>query len=118
MSEVIVVFEVVTNEEGARRYGELGAALRPLLVQTGGLISRDSYVCDSDPSRLLSVNRWENEEAVEVWRNKAEHRLAQMEGKDKLFSSYSVTVARVSRTYTDQDRSQAPPDSNRALYGS
>ena len=41
-----------------------------------------------------------------------EHRMSQKEGREKLFESYKITVCSEIRSYTDTERTQAPPDSN------
>jgi heme-degrading monooxygenase HmoA len=63
-------------------------------------------------SKLLSLNVWESEEAVEKWRNELNHRMSQLEGREKLFESYRITVASVIREYDDCYRNEAPVDSN------
>ena len=55
---------------------------------------------------------WENEASVEAWRNQLPHRMAQAAGREGIFASYTITVAGVSRTYTMDERAQAPADSN------
>ena len=45
------------------------------------------------------MNVWTDEEVVAKWRNMAEHRMSQMEGREKLFESYKITVCKAIRTY-------------------
>ncbi len=49
--------------------------------------------------------------SLEKWRNFIDHRLAQKEGKNNLFSHYRIRVYSVERDYTQDLRSKAPPDS-------
>ena len=115
MAEVMVLFEVKPTEEGLKRYGELGAMLRPMLQGFEGFIRADRFVSPNEERKSLSINVWADEEAVARWRNLLQHRLSQQEGREKLFEYYKITVCSVLRTYTDKDRTEAPEDSNRFL---
>ena len=67
----------------------------------------------TDPNTLLGINYWENEDFVAQWRNRLEHRRCQQRGREALFQDYRVTVAQVLRSYTGEDRTQAPDDSKK-----
>ena len=112
MSKIIVLFEVTPTKEGMKRYLELAAQLKPMIFGFDGFISMERFQSLTDNGKLLSMNIWENEEAVTKWRNVLEHRMCQQEGKDKLFESYKITVAQSIREYTNTDRKEAPSDSN------
>ena len=58
---------------------------------------------------------WDSEESVVKWRNLAAHRNSQKRGRMEDFADYKITVVTPVRTYTMQERAQAPDDSNRAL---
>ena len=112
MAKIIVLFEVTPTKAGKKRYLELASTLKPLLHGFEGFISAERFQSLSQEGKLLSMNVWENEEAVERWRNVVEHRMRQQEGREKLFESYKITVVSTIREYTDQNREQAPADSN------
>ena len=116
MAKIVVLFEVVPTQEGMKRYLDLAAMLKPLLSGFEGFLSAERFTSLSESGKLLSMNVWTDEAAVARWRNVAEHRLSQQEGREKLFQSYKITVCSVIREYTDTDRAQAPEDSN-ALWG-
>ncbi len=115
MSKYIVIFEVTPTDEGKARYLELAAMLKPMLQGFDGFISAERFQSLADERKILSMNVWESEEAITKWRNMAEHRMSQLEGKTTLFESYKISVAKVVREYTHEDRSQAPADSNECL---
>ncbi len=115
MSKVIVLFEVTPTKDGMAKYLELAATLKQLLANAEGFISAERFESLNNEGKLLSMNVWENEEAVEKWRNKLEHRLSQAEGKEKLFAHYKITVCHAVREYTDTVRENAPNDSNTYL---
>ena len=112
MGNVIVLFEVVSTKEGMNRYLELAKHLNQLVSGFDGFISAERFQSLSEDGKLLSMNVWENEEAVVRWRNIVEHRMGQQEGRDKLFQSYKITIASAMREYTANNRNQAPKDSN------
>ncbi len=112
MSKIIVLFEVTPTEEGMEKYLELAAFLKPMLSTDDGFISAERFSSLNNEGKLLSMNVWESEQAVEKWRNNMEHRASQAEGKNKLFKSYKITICNVLREYTDTSREGAPQDSN------
>ncbi len=112
MSKFIVLFEVTPTDDGKVRYLELAAMLKPMLSDFDGFISAERFQSLVDERKILSMNVWESEEAMTKWRNMAEHRMSQLEGKTKLFESYKITVSQVVREYTDKDRANAPADSS------
>lgn len=112
MNNIIVLFEVKPTKEGMKRYLDLAAMLKPLLSSEEGFIRAERFSSLNEEGKLLSMNIWTDEAAVERWRNKVEHRMSQQEGREKLFESYKITVCSALREYTDTDREQAPADSN------
>ncbi len=118
MSKYIVLFEVVpavdvdTGDTCMARYLELAAMLRPMLNGFDGFISAERFQSLANERKILSMNVWESEEAMTKWRSITEHRMSQLEGRNKLFESYKISVTKVMREYTDKDRTEAPADSN------
>ncbi len=115
MSKVIVLFEVTPTKEGMKKYLELAAMLKPMLNGAEGFVSAERFQSLNEEGKLLSMNVWESEEAIEKWRNNLQHRMSQAEGKNKLFERYKITVCNAVREYSDTDRVQAPSDSNEFL---
>jgi heme-degrading monooxygenase HmoA len=112
---IAVIFEVYPTESGKEEYLSLAADLRDVLIDRPGFISIERFQSISDERKVLSLSFWENEEAVQAWRNLLEHRAAQKKGKIGLFEKYRIRVAHVLRDYTESKREQAPSDSNLAL---
>ncbi|HZJ57210.1 MAG TPA: antibiotic biosynthesis monooxygenase [Clostridia bacterium] len=110
-----VIFEVVVNQEHMDEYLSLAAGLRESLMKNKGFIRAERFSSIVDNRKLLSLSVWESEEAISDWRNRAEHRLGQRQGRDSFFESYTITVTSPVRTYTDTDREEAPKDSNEAF---
>lgn len=112
MKNIVVLFEVKPTEAGMQKYLDLAAMLKPLLTGFEGFIRAERFSSLNEEGKLLSMNVWTDEAAVERWRNVMQHRMSQKEGREKLFESYKITVCSEIRSYTDKDRLEAPEDSN------
>ncbi len=110
-----VISEVRPRIEGKDQYLKIALELRELLENREGFISSERFQSLADEGKILSLSFWEDEKAIEKWRNDLEHRVAQNQGKKSLFHSYRIRVAQVIRDYTESDRKEAPPDSNETL---
>ncbi|MBF0247618.1 MAG: antibiotic biosynthesis monooxygenase [Alphaproteobacteria bacterium] len=109
-----VIFEVYPSAEGKDEYLRRAGELRTFLEGRDGLISIERFQSLADEGKILSLSFWRDEDAVAAWRNTLEHRAAQKQGRNALFTSYRIRVAHVVRDYTATARDQAPLDSNRA----
>ena len=109
---LIVLFEVTVKKNCMDKYLTLAGELREYLSKQEGFIRSERFLSLVDENKLLSLSVWENEEAVEKWRNLGEHRIKQGLGREDIFESYNITVTSPIRTYTKVDRSEAPKDSN------
>ena len=112
MANIVVLFEVKPAKAGMQKYLGLAAMLKPMLAGFEGFIRSERFSSLNEDGKLLSMNVWTDETAVERWRNVMQHRMSQKEGREKLFESYKITVCSEIRSYTDTERAQAPQDSN------
>lgn len=115
---ILVLFEVTVKSEGFNDYLALAAGLKDELARTDGCLSAERFRSLVNEGKLLSLSVWENEPAVEKWRNTLAHRLSQRQGRESLFAGYTITVASKLRSYTATDRTEAPEDSNRFFASS
>lgn len=106
-----VIFEVYPTTAGKAAYLDLAAQLRKFLQDRPGFISIERFQSMADENKILSLSFWESEAAITKWRNLLEHRTAQKQGKQSLFSAYRIRVAEVVRDYTASSREQTPADS-------
>ena len=113
--KVAVLFEVKPKIEGKEEYLKLAAALKAELVKMPGFIRVERFASLNEEGKLLSLSVWENEDAAAAWRNQINHRDSQKKGHDALFENYHISVASIIREYTQDDRKEAPEDSNRFL---
>src|SRR5262249_23144352 len=105
---IAVIFEVWPAQGRKDDYLRLAGALREELEKIDGFISIERFQSLTDPSKLLSLSVWRDEEAVKSWRNKAQHRAAQAAGRAGIFADYRLRIAAVVRDYGMTGRPQAP----------
>jgi heme-degrading monooxygenase HmoA len=113
---IAVIFEVWPKPERKQEYLDIAAELRPLLERIDGFISIERFESLYEPGKILSLSFFRDEQAVQAWRNLAEHRAAQAKGRNELFSNYRLRIAGVIRDYGMSEREQVPSDS-RARHG-
>ncbi|MDY0274241.1 MAG: antibiotic biosynthesis monooxygenase family protein [Desulfomicrobium sp.] len=115
---IFVIFEVVVHPEAMDKYLLLATELKQELEKTPGFIRAQRFQSIGDECKLLSLSVWENEQAVDQWRQNLAHRLSQRQGHYELFASYTLSVAQKISQYTQEERSQAPQDSQEFLHTS
>ncbi|AUD07163.1 antibiotic biosynthesis monooxygenase family protein [Spirosoma pollinicola] len=47
----------------------------------------------------ITVSYWESPESIRVWKEKAEHLIAQQIGRERWYESYKIRVCKVERDY-------------------
>jgi heme-degrading monooxygenase HmoA len=105
---IAVLFEVQIAEGGGDEYLRRAAELRPEVEKIDGFISIERFQSLADPTRLLSLSWWRDEESIARWRAHEEHRRAQGAGRAGLFADYRIRVAELTREYGMRDRRDAP----------
>lgn len=108
---IAVIFEVVPREGLRQDYLAAAARLRPLLDGIDGFLSIERFESLTQPGTILSLSFWRDEAAVAAWRNLDEHRMAQADGRSRIFDDYRLRIAGVVRDYGMVERDQAPADS-------
>lgn len=108
---IAVIFEVWPRPGHRAPYLARAAGLGEHLTRIPGFVSVERFESLAEPGKLLSLSFWEDEAALERWRNLAEHRDAQSAGRTVHFADYRLRVAGVIRDYSMTERDQAPPDS-------
>lgn len=108
---IAVIFEVQPAAGHQDKYLDIAATMRPMLDQIKGFISVERFQSLTDPRKVLSLSFFEDEDAIERWRNLTAHRAAQTQGRRGVFADYRLRIAHVVRDYGMFDRAQAPADS-------
>ena len=114
---IAVIFEVEPAEGRTDDYLAMAAKMRPLAKATEGFVSVERFQSLTNPDKLLSVSFFEDEAALDRWRQLHEHRKAQKAGRGGMFAGYRLRVAQVLRDYGMEDRAEAPADSLAAHGG-
>jgi heme-degrading monooxygenase HmoA len=108
---IAVIFEVELQAGRTTDYLEIAKDLHPIVEEIDGFISIERFESLVQPGKLLSLSLWRDEEAVREWRNVEEHRQAQHNGRNGIFSEYRLRIANVIREYGMHERDEAPDDS-------
>ena len=108
---IAVIFEFEPNAGKTDDYLDIASQLRPIVEKIDGFISIERFESLSQPGKILSLSFWRDEEAVNEWRNIAEHRQAQRDGRNGIFADYRLRIASVIRNYGMHDRDEVPEDS-------
>ncbi|WP_316015272.1 antibiotic biosynthesis monooxygenase [Roseobacter sp. HKCCA0434] len=113
---IAVIFEVEPKPGHREAYLDIAAEMRDLLDGLEGFISVERFESLTTPGKLLSLSFWEDEAALDRWRNLERHRAAQHAGREVHFAEYRLRIAGVIRDYGMEERAEAPEDS-RAVHG-
>ena len=111
---IAVIFEVEPTGGRKDEYLDIAAQLRPMLEGIEGFISVERFQSLTDPSKILSLSFFADEDAVRRWRMLSAHRKAQGAGRGGIFNDYRLRIAHVVRDYGMFDRNEAPQDSRQA----
>ena len=108
---IAIIFEVFPKSRKKDEYLRFASEMRSLVDQIEGFISVERFQSITYPNKLLSISLFENEAAVDEWRNLSTHRKMQSKGRKELFEDYDIKVVQVLRNYSMLDRKEAPTDS-------
>ncbi|MBX2884723.1 MAG: antibiotic biosynthesis monooxygenase [Granulosicoccus sp.] len=113
---ISVIFEVWPKPSEKQAYLDTAAQLLEDLKSIEGFVSVERFESITEPGKMLSLSTFTDEQAVERWRNTAQHRKAQSRGRHLYFSDYRLRIVKTLRDYGMENRDQAPDDS-RKLHG-
>ena len=108
---IAVIFEAIPADGQLDNYLAIAARLKPELSKIEGFISIERFQSLSIQGKVLSLSFWEDEKAIQTWRNVEQHRKAQSHGRESVFADYHLRIANVLRDYGMFDRNEAPADS-------
>ena len=111
---IAVIFESWPDESLEADYFDTAAEMGPLAEAHDGFISVERFESITEPGKFVSLSFFRDEEAVQAWRQRAEHRIAQAKGRAKIFKDYRLRVAEVVRDYSKAERAEVPNDSRAA----
>lgn len=111
---IAMIFEFTFDPDHPEIYDEYLTAsdgLRRLLPDAEGFVGIERFQSCSDDNKYVAIGFFDDEDAVTAWRNTPAHRRVQALGRNRLFTSYRLRMADVTRDYTATDRTEAPADS-------
>ena len=94
----VIVFRSRLRPGVEAEYGRRGEEIYALAAQMPGLISARDYAAE-DGERVAIVE-FDTEEHLLAWRDHAEHRRVQAQGRESFYASYSIQICRVERAST------------------
>ena len=103
-----VVFTSQRSAEDDDGYELMAVRMTELAAQQPGFLGVESV---RDASGVgITVSYWRDLDSVRKWKNVAEHRLAQQQGRAKWYRNYQLRISRVEDDYGfDRERSSANP---------
>ncbi len=103
-----VIFEVWPAHGRKDEYLRMAAELRAEVEAIDGFVSVERFESLYEQGKLLSLQFWRDEAAIQKWRNHLDHRRAQAMGRAGMFANYRLRVASVVRDYGPHERAEAP----------
>ncbi len=81
--------------EGNNGYGEMAARMVELAAQQPGFLGAES----ARESVGITVSYWADLESIKVWKDNAEHIIAQEKGQKIWYKEYKTRIAKIERDY-------------------
>jgi heme-degrading monooxygenase HmoA len=89
-----VIF-ISKHSENTQGYTEMADRIETLAKQQEGFLGVDSARNDIG----ITVSYWESLDAIKNWKQQTDHLVAQQQGKETWYDSYSVKICKVEREY-------------------
>ena len=83
--------------EGDQGYADMDRRMEELAADQPGFLGLEST--RGEDGLGITVSYWRSLEALQAWKQVAEHRMAQQFGRDRWYERYHVRVARVEYEY-------------------
>jgi len=91
----VVIFRATVKEFDAQ-YTKTAARMRELALTEFGCLEFNAVTEGQDE---IALSYWPDEQSISAWRAHPEHQAAQMLGRERWYSAYSVDVAEIGRAY-------------------
>jgi heme-degrading monooxygenase HmoA len=92
-----VIFTSRRTPADPEGYAVAAERMEELARQQPGFLGIESARGDSGLG--ITVSYWDSEESIRRWRDEAEHRLAQAQGRARWYECFELRVCRVERAY-------------------
>lgn len=77
-------------------YSKMANRMRELAINEYGCLE---FTSTTEGKTEIAISYWPSKEAIQAWKNNAEHKQAQEIGKSKWYQSYKVEVVEVLHQY-------------------
>jgi heme-degrading monooxygenase HmoA len=94
---ILVIFEFIVKPGKQDAYFEIAREMQSEVEKIDGFLGVERFQSTIANNKFLSVSRWRDEAAVEVWRTQLDHRAAQEKGKKEIFEAYTLRTVNVLR---------------------
>jgi heme-degrading monooxygenase HmoA len=101
MPKYAVIFRAEIRALDAE-YAAMAARLRELAIEEYGCVE---FFAVTEGCQEVAISYWDSEAQITNWKQNAEHLVAQENGRNQWYRSYSVEVAEVVRSYSSEARS-------------
>ena len=91
-----VIFKA-TVKQLDNEYSQTAKRMRELAMEKYGCIN---FVSNLEGKQEIAISYWETEEQILAWKQDKEHLKAQQLGSKKWYSSYSVEITEIKRSYS------------------
>lgn len=88
----VIFTSIKKNDNG---YQEMAVKMEELAKKQPGYLGFES----AREKTGISVSYWKDLESIKLWKQNAEHQLAQELGRKEWYSAYKIRIARVERDY-------------------
>ena|SRR6187402_3414646 len=92
-----VIFTSRRTDVDAAGYAAMSERMVELAAGQPGFLGVES--ARGNDGLGITVSYWESEAAIGAWREDAEHKLAQQQGRERWYESFSLRVCRVERAW-------------------
>lgn len=89
-----VIFSSVKNDDDAG-YADMAEKMVELAKQQPGFLGMESARNELG----ITISYWKDLESIKIWKQHADHRLAQKLGKEKWYAAYKTRICLVERDY-------------------
>ena len=96
----VVIFRARVRALDAE-YSATAARMRELALSQFGCLD---FHAVTEGDREVALSYWPDEASIRAWRAHPEHLLAQKNGRERWYASYSVQVAAITREYQGEPR--------------
>ncbi len=102
-----VVFSSQRTGDDADGYGKMADRMWELAAQQTGYLGVE--MVHSDDGFGMTVSYWASLDAIRNWREQAEHKIAQAQGREKWYEKYKLRISLVETEYSFERTAGSSP---------